>query len=111
MEVGIEFIFIIGFCNNPIQILCCNEIFCEEHLKKELTATSTPSCPKCKEKTSLNNYVPNKRLEVVIELVKSLLNGEDPNSNINSASTVKIEKTEREEFTPVSISLLLYLGR
>ena len=60
------------FCEEPVQILCCNEIFCKKHITKEIIKHFM--CPRCKKRCGLNNIIDNKKLSENIKWYKKLLN-------------------------------------
>ena len=60
------------FCEEPVQSLCCNEIFCKKHITKEIIKRFI--CPKCKKRCGLNNIIENKKLSENIKWFKKLLN-------------------------------------
>ena len=59
------------FCEDGVQILCCNEIFCKTHIIEEIMKNFT--CPNCHEGTSLKNIIENKKLNENIQWYKNLL--------------------------------------
>ena len=60
------------FCEDPVQILCCNEVFCKKHITEEIIKRFM--CPKCKQKCGINNFIENKKLSEDIRWFKKLLN-------------------------------------
>ena len=60
------------FCEDPVQILCCNEVFCKKHITEEIIKRFM--CPKCKQKCGINNIIENKKLSEDIRWFKKLLN-------------------------------------
>ena len=60
------------FCEEPVQSLCCNEIFCKKHITREILKRFM--CPKCKKKCGLNNIIENKKVAENIRLFKKFLN-------------------------------------
>ena len=60
------------YCEEPTQILCCNEIFCKMHITEEILKKF--ECPKCHKKCGLNNIIENKKLSDDIKWFKKLLN-------------------------------------
>ena len=60
------------YCEEPVQILCCNEIFCKKHITKEIIKHFM--CPRCKKRCGLNNIIDNKKLSENIKWYKKLLN-------------------------------------
>lgn len=60
------------FCEEPVQILCCNEIFCKKHITEEILKNF--ACPNCHNRCGLNNIIDNKKLSDDIKWFKRLLN-------------------------------------
>ena len=60
------------FCEEPVQSLCCNEIFCKKHITREILKRFM--CPKCKKKCGLNNIIENKKIADNIKWFKKFLN-------------------------------------
>ena len=60
------------FCEDPVQSLCCNEIFCKKHITREIIKRFI--CPKCKRKCGLNNIIENKKVAENIKWFKKFLN-------------------------------------
>ena len=60
------------FCEEPVQSLCCNEIFCKKHITREILKRFM--CPKCKKKCGLNNIIENKKVFDNIRWFKNFLN-------------------------------------
>lgn len=60
------------YCEEPVQTLCCNEIFCKKHITKEIIKHFM--CPKCKKRCGLNNIIENKKIFDNIKWYKKLLN-------------------------------------
>ena len=60
------------FCEEPVQSLCCNEIFCKKHITREILKRFM--CPKCKKKCGLNNIIENKKVGDNIRWFKKFLN-------------------------------------
>ena len=59
------------FCEEPVQSLCCNEIFCKKHITREILKRFM--CPKCKKKCGLNNIIENKKVAENIKWFKKFL--------------------------------------
>ena len=60
------------FCDEPVQILCCNNIFCKKHIQAEILKNF--KCPKCGQRCGINNIIENKKLSENIKWFKRLLN-------------------------------------
>ena len=60
------------YCEEPVQILCCNEIYCKKHITEEIVKNF--ECPKCHKRCGLNNIIENKKLSEDIKWFKRLLN-------------------------------------
>lgn len=60
------------YCEEPVQILCCNEIFCKKHITEEIMKSF--ACPNCHKACGLNNIIDNKKLSDDIRWFKSILN-------------------------------------
>ena len=60
------------YCEEPVQSLCCNEIFCKKHITREILKRFM--CPKCKKKCGLNNIIENKKVAENIKWFKKFLN-------------------------------------
>ena len=60
------------YCEEPVQILCCNEIFCKKHITEEILKNF--KCPNCQTICGLNNIIENKKLSEDIRWFKKLLN-------------------------------------
>ena len=60
------------YCEEPVQILCCNEIFCKKHITEEIM--NNFSCPNCHKRCGLNNIIENKKLSDDIKWFKRQLN-------------------------------------
>ena len=60
------------YCEEPVQILCCNEIFCKKHITEEIMKNFT--CPNCHKRCGLNNLIENKKLGDDINWFKMILN-------------------------------------
>ena len=60
------------YCEEPVQILCCNEIFCKKHITEEIMKNF--ACPNCHKRCGLNNIIENKKLSDDIKWFKKLLN-------------------------------------
>ena len=60
------------YCEDPVQTLCCNEIFCKKHITEEIIKHFM--CPKCKKKCGINNIIENKKILEDIKWYKKLLN-------------------------------------
>ena len=60
------------FCEEPVQSLCCCQIFCKKHIIREILKHFM--CPKCKKKCGINNIIENKKLSEDIKWYKKLLN-------------------------------------
>jgi len=59
------------YCEEPVQILCCNEIFCKKHITEEIMKNF--ACPNCHKGCGLNNIIDNKKLSDDIRWFKSIL--------------------------------------
>ena len=59
------------YCEEGVQITCCNEIFCKKHIMEELMKNFI--CPNCKRDTNMKNVIDNKKLRENIQWYKSLL--------------------------------------
>ena len=60
------------YCEEPTQILCCNEIFCKKHITEEIMKNF--ACPNCHKRCGLNNIIENKKISDDIKWFKKLLN-------------------------------------
>ena len=60
------------YCDDPVQTLCCCEIYCKRHITQEILKRFM--CPKCKKKCGINNIIENKKLSENIKWFKKLLN-------------------------------------
>ena len=60
------------YCEEPVQILCCNEIYCKKHITEEIIKNF--ECPNCHKRCGLNNIIENKKLSEDIKWFKRLLN-------------------------------------
>ena len=60
------------YCEEPTQILCCNEIFCKKHITEEIMKNF--ACPNCHKACSLSKIIENKKLSDDIKWFKRLLN-------------------------------------
>lgn len=60
------------FCDCAVQIMCCNEIFCEKHITEEIMKNF--ACPRCKKGAGLQELIENKKLRENIIWYKGLLN-------------------------------------
>ena len=60
------------YCEEPVQILCCNEIFCKKHITEEIMKNF--ACPNCHKECGLNNIIDNKKLSDDIRWFKNILN-------------------------------------
>ena len=59
------------YCEDPVQIVCCNEVFCKKHITEEIIRKF--ACPKCNKKSTLNDIIENKKLAEDIQWFKQLL--------------------------------------
>ena len=59
------------YCEDPVQTLCCCEIYCKRHITQEILKRFM--CPKCKKKCGINNIIENKKLSENIKWYKKLL--------------------------------------
>lgn len=58
-------------CDDPVQIMCCDEIFCKKHLEEEITKNYL--CPACNHAASLNDFFPNKSVNKLITWYSSFI--------------------------------------
>lgn len=86
------------FCEDGVQIVCCNEIFCKKHITEEIMINFT--CPNCKKGTSLKNIIINKKLNENILWYKNML--KEPIVNLNHSNVNQYYANQRNTLTPSS---------
>lgn len=80
-------------CSVPVQIFCCNELFCEDHLKKEVITNF--KCPACNKAASLNELVVNKQVATMIRWYNGII--EDVTGVTSTESKVQNNETSNNQ--------------
>lgn len=65
-------------CEEPVQIICCNEIFCKIHIEEEIKKNYI--CPNCNHAVSEKDYIQNKLIKKLMKWYHQL---KDINNNID----------------------------
>ena len=105
-------------CQDPVQIFCCNEVFCKIHLEEEINQNYI--CPNCKHSTSLSDFASNKHIEKLIDWYKSFalsdVNNIDKNENKQPEANQELDKSQIElfqkmlEMSKINTSYANFLG-
>lgn len=60
------------FCDEPMQIICCNSVFCKKHIQSAIIKNFC--CPHCGQSATLDSIIENKKLKENILWFEKLLN-------------------------------------
>lgn len=82
------------YCQDAVQILCCNETFCDIHIKEEISKNFV--CPNCNAGASLKELISNKKLRETILWYIGLFDNEADKQDSKSTKSSKLED-ERDQ--------------
>ncbi len=87
------------YCEEGVQLTCCNEIYCKKHIIEELMKNFI--CPSCRQDANMKNVIDNKKLRENIEWYKNLLSEPviSTHSLIKNFANIKEQNSSKEKPT------------